>query len=61
MRKNKKAARQGGPENSNTTNITTVLRRFQRGTDCLIEVAGSIALGIWVGTVLIALLRAATS
>lgn len=61
MRKNKKAARLGGPENSNTTNITTVLRRFQRGTDYLTEIAGSIALGIWVGTVLIALLRAATS
>ena len=58
MNANKKGPRQGASENSNTTNITTVLRRFQRGTDCLIEVAGSIALGIWVGTVLIALARA---
>jgi hypothetical protein len=57
MRKNKKAARLGGPENSNTTNITTVLRRFQRGTDYLTEIAGSIALGSWAGVAAVALWR----
>ena len=58
MRKNKKAALPGGPENTTHRNNTALLRRFQRGTDCLIDVAESIALGIWVGTVLIALARA---
>jgi hypothetical protein len=57
MRKNKKAARQGGPESSTRRDITTLLWRLQSGTDCLIEIAGSIALGSWAGVAAVALWR----
>lgn len=58
MNANKKGPRQGASENSNTTNITTVLRRLQSGTDFCADLIGSVALGAWLGVAIAALLRA---